>query len=70
MTARKSLERAIAIVGSKRQVAIKLGITAQAVGQWDRCPVDRCLALERMTKGLVTRYDLRPDIFGRSPVTA
>jgi DNA-binding transcriptional regulator YdaS (Cro superfamily) len=30
-------------------------------------PADRCLPIERATGGAVTRYDLRPDIFGDAP---
>jgi DNA-binding transcriptional regulator YdaS (Cro superfamily) len=39
-------------------------ITAQAVCGWKRCPSGRVLQVERATGGKVTRYKLRPDIFG------
>lgn len=30
-------------------------------------PARYCLAIENATDGLVTRYDLRPDVFGQAP---
>lgn len=30
-------------------------------------PARYCLAIEDATGGLVTRYDLRPDVFGQAP---
>jgi DNA-binding transcriptional regulator YdaS (Cro superfamily) len=44
-----------------------LGITRQAVHKWikaNRVPAERCLAIERITYGQITRYMLRPDVFG------
>jgi DNA-binding transcriptional regulator YdaS (Cro superfamily) len=40
-------------------------ITTQGVGNWDRCPSTRCLVVEQVTG--VSRYRLRPDIFGDDP---
>lgn len=45
-------------------------ITYQAVQKWVRSgevPPLRCIPAEQATKGEVTRYDLRPDIFGTPP---
>lgn len=42
-------------------------ITSQAISQWRRCPVERTPIVERACRGVVTRYDLRPDIFGEAP---
>ncbi|MGH8651331.1 MAG: transcriptional regulator [Gammaproteobacteria bacterium] len=42
----------------------------QAVQQWTaagRVPPDRCLAVEHATEGKVSRYELRPDVFGTRP---
>ncbi len=32
-----------------------------------RVPAERVLAIEAATHGKVTRYDLRPDVFGPAP---
>jgi DNA-binding transcriptional regulator YdaS (Cro superfamily) len=67
------IERAIEIVGSQAALAEKAGVTPQAVNQWitkNRVPVERVLAIEAATvdettgEPRVTRYDLRPDIYG------
>lgn len=38
------------------------GITSQAVSQWARVPATRVLEVERLTG--ISRYQLRPDIYG------
>ena len=46
-------------------------ITQGAISQWlikDRVPAERVLQLERVSKGLMTRYELRPDIYPRDSV--
>jgi DNA-binding transcriptional regulator YdaS (Cro superfamily) len=40
-------------------------ISVQAVAKWERCPSARCLDVERATG--VSRYRLRPDIYGEEP---
>jgi DNA-binding transcriptional regulator YdaS (Cro superfamily) len=45
-------------------------ITCQAVSQWVQVPAERCVAIEAATGGKVTRYELRPDIFGGAPDAA
>lgn len=43
-------------------------ITPQAIAKWakvDRVPVDRCIVVESVLGGRVTRHQMRPDIFGK-----
>lgn len=46
---------------NRRQLAKRLGISAQAISQWRRVPVERVLEVERLTG--VSRHELRPDIY-------
>jgi DNA-binding transcriptional regulator YdaS (Cro superfamily) len=60
------LEHAIEVVGGVSALAEALGISKQAVSGWAQCPAERVLEVEAATRGVVTRYRLRPDVFGRS----
>jgi DNA-binding transcriptional regulator YdaS (Cro superfamily) len=55
------LQRAIDAVGGLAGLAGELGITEQAVSQWDEVPPLRVLAVERVTG--VPRHELRPDLY-------
>lgn len=57
----EALERAIRAVGSGNELAKRIGITAQALSQWDSVPPLRVLDVERATG--VPRHELRPDIY-------
>ncbi len=63
--------RAVAIHGGrKRAFAESLGITPQMLNHWlarKRVPAEYCIAVEKATQGIVTRYDLRPEVFGDKP---
>lgn len=65
----KPLDRAISICGSQAELSKRLGLFPQYVNNWRRrgVPAERCIAIEEATGGKVTRYDLRPDVFGQSP---
>ncbi|ADE14123.1 hypothetical protein Nhal_0950 [Nitrosococcus halophilus Nc 4] len=65
-----SLQRAVEIVGGQVELAKRLGVTQQRIWNWlyrDKCqriPAEYVLPIECATNGRVTRYELRPDIFG------
>lgn len=57
------LEKAKSLAGGSVGLAKAIGsITPQAVSQWKRVPAGRVLDVERATG--VSRYALRPDIYG------
>lgn len=58
---RIAIERA----GGARAIAGALGITRQAVEQWATVPAKHVLAVEQLSG--VSRYELRPDIYGSPP---
>ena len=64
-----SIDRAIAALGSQQALADALGIRSPSISEWkDRgVPPGRCIPIEQATGGAVTRYELRPDVFGDAP---
>ncbi|RWI46379.1 MAG: CI repressor [Mesorhizobium sp.] len=56
-----ALERAIEACGTAQKLAALVGVSPQAVSQWDRIPVERVLTIEKITK--IPRSTLRPDIY-------
>lgn len=56
-----ALKRAVEKVGGQAEFARLIGITAQAVSQWDEVPPLRVLAVERISG--VSRQELRPDLY-------
>lgn len=65
------IQKAIEIAGSHAALAVAVGVTPPMVWQWCQGirPISaaRCIPIEQATAGAVTRYDLRPDIFGPAP---
>jgi DNA-binding transcriptional regulator YdaS (Cro superfamily) len=61
MSPNEALQRAIQAAGAANNLASRLGITAQAISQWDQVPPLRVIEVERVTG--VSRHDLRPDIY-------
>ena len=57
----EALKRAIEAVGGLSGLAKPLGITEQAVSQWDEVPPLRVLAVEQVSG--VPRHELRPDLY-------
>lgn len=60
---KRALKRAIVAGGGTVAVSRRLGVSHQAVGRWEICPVRRALELEQITG--VSRYELRPDFYPR-----
>lgn len=63
------LVRAIEVIGSAAELSRMLGIKPSAICPWERCPAEHAAEVEYRTNGVVTRYQLRPDIFGEDPVS-
>lgn len=63
MAKSEGLQQAITAAGSMRKLAIRLGISPQAVSYWDDVPAHHILAIERITG--VDRSVLRPDLYRR-----
>lgn len=56
------LKLAIEAAGTGDKLATGLGITPQALSQWEKIPLNRVFEVERITG--VPRHALRPDFFG------
>lgn len=62
-----SISKAAEIVGGISSLAALCKVSPPAVFKWvkkNQAPANRCIDIENVTNGLVTRYDLRPDVFG------
>ena len=57
----RALVQAIAILGGLEATGKALGVTKQAVSQWDRCPPKRVVKLSQATG--IPRHQIRPDVF-------
>ena len=65
------LQKAVEITGGQTGLAKLIGIRQSHVWNWLNrslgiVPAEYCIKIEQATRGLVTRYDLRPDVFGES----
>lgn len=56
-----ALKRAVERVGGQAKFARLIGVTPQAVSQWDEVPPLRVLAVEGASG--VSRSELRPDLY-------
>ena len=61
----KVLREAIREAGGVRVLARALGIDHTAIVRWERVPPLRVLEIERLTG--ISRYRLRPDVYGPEP---
>ena len=62
------IDTAVAKAGNASALARSLGISHTAVRKWcvlGRPPAERVLDIERVTG--ISRYELRPDIYGPAP---
>lgn len=50
--------------GGSVKIAALIGRTEAAVSQWRVVPHEHVLTLEKAVRSRVTRYQMRPDIFG------
>lgn len=70
----EALQKAVELVGGQSSLAKAIGVKQQHVWNWlnrDGKPAaEHVLGIEAATNGAVTRYDLRPDVFGPAPTTA
>ena len=63
-----ALEKAVELCGSQAALARKVGVSPQAIQKWKkRVPAERVLDIEEATGGVVTRYDLRSDLYREAP---
>lgn len=51
--------------GRRKTLAETLGIYQSALSQWTQVPADKALAVEAATG--ISRYRLRPDVYGKKP---
>lgn len=62
------LQRACRLVGGQAALGRKIGRSQSTVWNWLQrgIPADECPTIEKATDGEVTRYQLRPDVFGEA----
>lgn len=67
----EKLAEAISVVGTQAELARQINCSQVFVHQMLRglrsIPARFCLPIEQATNGAVTRYELRPDVFGPAP---
>ena len=64
----EATQRAIDTLGGISATARIMQVTPPAVAKWlraGRVPAERVLALEEACEARVTRYQLRPDVYGQ-----
>lgn len=63
-----ALEAAIKNVGTAAELALQIGVTPQALSQWEKVPPLRVLDVERASG--VPRHELRPDMYPKPAESA
>lgn len=66
------IEKAIGLYPTLGSFAAAVGVSYQVVQKWRKTgvPPKHCASVELATKGVVTRSQLRPEIFGAIPVAS
>jgi hypothetical protein len=59
-----AVKAAVTAAGGRRMLADALGISAEAIRQWDEIPVKRLAKVSEVTG--IPKPQLRPDIFGEA----
>lgn len=57
-------------VGLAEVIDVHPSFISQMVTGRRKVPCGYCLAIENATRGAVTRYQLRPDVFGEAPAAS
>ncbi len=68
-SAARALDKVISILGSQSALARKLNLQQPSINSWKlrgKIPAEKCLLIEKIVGGEVTRYEMRPDIFGKA----
>ncbi len=55
--------RAIELAGGPSALGRELGVSKQAVSQWERIPADKVWPVVNIIGGQIQPHELRPDIF-------
>ncbi|MBE9491067.1 MAG: helix-turn-helix domain-containing protein [Bacteroidetes bacterium] len=60
-----AMRKAVRIFGSQIATASALGVSQMTISVWckTRVPAEHVIKIEQLTDGLVTRNELRPDIY-------
>jgi DNA-binding transcriptional regulator YdaS (Cro superfamily) len=64
------IDAALRYFKTRTALADALGIHRSAISQWTFVPVwpkNRVFEIEHLTKGKVSRHEMRPDLFGPAP---
>ena len=63
----EGIKKAIELLGTQQQLAEELNVKQQAVSLWlkekQKASVMNAIKIEQATYGLVTRAEIRPDVF-------
>ena len=61
------VERVVHAAGGPTKLSIALEVSRQTIYSWiatGKIPSEHCLEIEDLLAGLVSRYEMRPDIYG------
>lgn len=67
------IAKALSVFGGQQAMATACGVTQAAVSKWvrgHRISAENAIAIERATNRVVTRSDLRPDLWAPEPSEA